>query len=166
VEFVVNLYVFPLAVELLLVPLVAVVVMIGAVAETKPGFTPVRKLIEGLLVAFGLFLLVRATLIVVSDVESFATSGNVLRFVLPPMLSLALFPFNYVLAIYAIYEVTFIRLPYLLKDERLVPFAKCAMLRSFHLRFRPLRRFAAEGAAKLLGARDRRDVLAVIERFA
>jgi hypothetical protein len=166
VEFLANVYVFPFAVEFVLVPTVSFIVMLQVVASSKAEFRPALKLVNGILAVFGAFLLARAVVLMATGMHRFATDDNFIRFVLPIALSLALFPFVYLLAIYAIYEVTFVRLPYLLKDESLVQFARRAMLRSFHIRFRPLQAFASRGAAKLLGARSKADVREVIERYA
>jgi hypothetical protein len=166
VEFLANLYVFPLGVELVLVPVVSFIVMLQVVASSKTEFEPARKVITAVVTAFGAFVLLRALVIVATDLHGFATTENFMRFVLPVALSLALFPFVYLLAVYAIYEVTFIRLPYLLRDDSLVRFARRAILRTFHIRFRPLQAFASRGAAKLPNARTEADVLEVIERYA
>jgi hypothetical protein len=151
VEFLANVYVFPFAVEFVLVPTVSFIVMLQVVASSKAEFRPALKLVNGILAVFGAFLLARAVVLMATGMHRFATDDNFIRFVL---------------AIYAIYEVTFVRLPYLLKDESLVQFARRAMLRSFHIRFRPLQAFASRGAAKLLGARSKADVRDVIERYA
>jgi len=86
IEFLVNLYVFPLAVELLLVPSVAFVVMLSVVAEPKPEYAPVRTLVDRVLISFGLFVLIRALVLLALDFERFATSLTLLRFGLPVIL--------------------------------------------------------------------------------
>jgi hypothetical protein len=57
IDFVVNVYVFPFAVEFFLVPVVFSLVAMQVIGERDPQYASVRKFINGLLVAIGLVLL-------------------------------------------------------------------------------------------------------------
>jgi hypothetical protein len=96
VEFLINLYVFPLAVEILLVPLVLLFVVMQVVAERDPSLAQARKPIDFVLTAFGLALLVHFAVSAISDLEGFLTRENAEDFLVAPALTLAFAPFLYV----------------------------------------------------------------------
>jgi hypothetical protein len=96
VEFLINLYVFPLAVELLLVPLVLLFVVMQVVAERDPSLAQARKIIDLVLTAFGLALLVHFAVSAISDLDRFLTRENAADFFVAPALTLTFAPFLYV----------------------------------------------------------------------
>jgi hypothetical protein len=95
VEFLVNLYVFPLAVELLLVPFVLLFVMLEVVAASEPAYTQVRALVNNILVAIGLGLLAYVAFSALSDLGGFLTRDNAEKFLVAPALTVAFIPFLY-----------------------------------------------------------------------
>ena len=98
VEFLVNLYVFPFAVELLLVPLVFLFLAMQIVAEHREDVEPARKFISGVLGALGLGLLAYVALRALTDPSGLATRENAEDFLVGPALTLALLPFLYLVA--------------------------------------------------------------------
>jgi hypothetical protein len=95
IEFLVNLYVFPLAVELLLVPFVLLFVMLEVVAASDPTYAQVHGLVNGVLVAIGLGLLAYVAFSALSDLGGFLTRDNGERFLVAPALTVAFIPFLY-----------------------------------------------------------------------
>lgn len=95
VEFIVNLYVFPLAVELLLVPLLLLFVGVQVVAAHDRAHAPVRKFIDGVLVAIGLALFAYFAVSAITDLDGFLTSENAEDFLVAPALTLTFAPFLY-----------------------------------------------------------------------
>jgi hypothetical protein len=164
-EFVVNLYVFNLVVELALVPVLAFIAMLGAYAETEPQYKPVRTLTTVVTTGFGLYLLGYAIVQIVRDFEGFATLRNLNDFMLPIILTLVLIPFLYVLALYMAYQLMFTRLRFLIKDRRLARFAKWQVFKTCRIRLSKVNRFASGLAAKLYAARDRAEVMQAMEDF-
>jgi hypothetical protein len=104
VEFLTNLYVFNLAVELILLPIVTVLVITAYFAGTKDEFAPAKRLLDFLLTAFGIALLARAVIALALDVDTFATLENLMRLLLPPALTIAFLPFVYMLRSYIRWE--------------------------------------------------------------
>jgi hypothetical protein len=166
VEFVANLYVFSLPVELLFVPCIASVVLLDAVAEMKPELAPARNLTSLVLGVFAVFLLVRAAVIIASDPAGFASSENALRFLVPILLSLGFLPFAYLLPVFALYSDAFARLDVMSGDRARARFARRAMLRAFHLDRMKLARFAGPGLREVARAADQQEVEEVIRRAA
>jgi hypothetical protein len=95
VEFLVNLYVFPLAVELLLVPFVFLFVMLEVVAASDPAYKQVHALVNSVLVAIGLGLLAYVAFSALTDLGGFLTRENVEKFLVAPALTVAFIPFLY-----------------------------------------------------------------------
>jgi hypothetical protein len=93
VEFLVNLYVFPLVVELLLVPLILLFIGMQVLAEYEPTTAPVRKLINGVLGMIGVGLMLYVAVRALGDLGGFLTRENAEDFLVAPVLTLALIPF-------------------------------------------------------------------------
>ena len=104
VEFVANLAVFPLAVEMIALPILLRVVMLGAFAETKSEFADVKKIMDVLLGGFGVVFVGRTLYAVATDFESYATLETLMRLVLPPALTVAFLGYVYLLSRYMIWE--------------------------------------------------------------
>jgi hypothetical protein len=139
IEFVVNLYVFPLAVEILLLPVLTFIALFGVLPSDAKGAAGAKKVSEAVLAAFGVFLFVRFLVLVVTDWGDFASSETLARFWVPPVLTLAVLPFFYVLGVYMLYEQAFLRLGFFMEDESLVEYAKKAFVRRFGLNLGELR---------------------------
>jgi hypothetical protein len=110
IEFVVNLYVFPLLVELVVVCVVLAFVGMQVVAAHDPKIEPiVRKVIDGVLIAIGLFFLGYFAVRAISDLDGFLTRENAERFLVVPALTVAFTPFLYLVAWYSQRELANIR---------------------------------------------------------
>jgi hypothetical protein len=106
IEFVVNLYVFPLAVEIVLVFLVLAFAGMQALAEHKPSSTDqtTRKVIDGVLIGIGVFLFASFAVRALSDLDAFLTRETAERFLVVPALTLAFIPFLYLVAWFSPWE--------------------------------------------------------------
>lgn len=98
VEFVVTLYVFPIAIELLFVPFVALLVVMSAVAGRDAKLSPARKAVDATLAAIGVLLLFFATIRAMGDLDGLFSAETAEDFLVSPALTLAFVPFLYVLA--------------------------------------------------------------------
>ncbi|HXW59236.1 MAG TPA: hypothetical protein VEJ23_07130 [Solirubrobacteraceae bacterium] len=110
VEAFVNVYVFPLGVELLFVPVVAVLAMSAAVAEAKPELARARGLLHSLLSALGIGLLLYVTARVAGNLSSSSLALLLRDLALPIWLSVMLLPYVYLVGLLSTYEVAFLRL--------------------------------------------------------
>jgi hypothetical protein len=93
VEFLVNLYVFPVAIELLLVPLILLLIGMQVVAEYEADVAPIRKVINGMLGTIGVGLMLYVAVRALGDLGVFWTRENAEDFLVAPVLTLALVPF-------------------------------------------------------------------------
>lgn len=133
-EFIINFYTLDLWLELLFVPLMAVVGGMMAIAERDNQYEPVRKLLNGFMVVTGIFLTGYAFRMAVIDFRKFATIATLESFILPILLTLDFLPFVYLIAIFMTYESLFVRLQFFIKDPSLLKYTKTRTLQVFHLR--------------------------------
>jgi hypothetical protein len=165
-EFIVNLYVFNIFVELLLVPILVLIAGIAAVAETRPEHRPVKKIMDVALAGFGIYLLVHAVVSIMSDFQGFASLANLKAFFLPIILTILLVPYLYVLTVYMAYESIFNRLEWFLRRrKKLVGYAKRQVFKTCLLRLSKVKRFSGPFAAELGEAESRADVTRIVRLF-
>jgi hypothetical protein len=93
VEFLVNLYVFPLLVELVLVPIIVLFVGMQVVAAHDDSVKTARKPIDAVLIAMSLFLLIHAAVRAISDPGGLFTQENLESVLIAPALTFAFIPF-------------------------------------------------------------------------
>lgn len=110
VEFLVNTYTFPLAMELALVPLLSFVALLDAFAETKKEFKAVSKVLKGVQAILGMTILTSAVTRAWADWQNLESLDTVRSVALAPILAVSLLPFLYLLVLYAKYEIVFVRL--------------------------------------------------------
>lgn len=139
VEFVVNLKSFPLAVELITQPLVAVLAMTAIVARQNPEQQIVVKVSNVVTAGYGLMALAWATWSVLSNWHQVATTSLALELLMPVWLTPVALGFVYVLAIVMAYESAFMRIDWNAKG-RSTWRLKAALLLTARLRLRVLRR--------------------------
>lgn len=165
VEFIVNLYVFPLVVEILLVPVLTVIAVFGVLPPETKGAPGAKRFSEIVLAAFGIFLFLRFAVRVATDFGSFASSETLARFWLPPALTLAVLPFFYLLGVYMLYEQAFLRLGFFMEGEPLLRYAKRTMVRRFGLNLSELRELGSGPLqVKIARAKSRREINEALRR--
>lgn len=165
-EFVVVLYAFNFWIEMIFVPVMFFIVAMGAVAEIKKEYLQVKKIIDFVLSAIGIFLIIFAIFQIVNDYQSFVSLNNLRSFVLPPLLSFALIPFLYIFALIMAYETLFVRLDIFIKnDKSLAKFAKIKIFKLCFLNLKKLNKFAKESSTDLLNLKDRNDIVSLVQKF-
>jgi hypothetical protein len=165
-DFLVNFYVFPLAAEVVLAPILLFLAAMLAVSETGEEYMPAKRLMQFVMVALGLSLLGYAVARLMGDVESFVSMDTLRRLVLPIALTLLFLPFVYALAVYSAYEVLFVRMGFLVGDAELARYTKHQVLRACHFRLSRVNRFASQYATRLNAMRSQRDTAKLISEFA
>jgi len=132
-EFVVNLYSFSLPAELIVMPVVTFIAMLNVFAESKQEYKKVSKLLNFILGVFGLYLLAFTFREIVLDFQNFATIKNLRDFFLPPLFSIILLPFVYVMALFMQYEMFFVRIDIANKNSDVTKYAKRKVLVACHV---------------------------------
>lgn len=130
-DFFVNLYRMPLFAELLFVPFTATLGVLVAYSGYHEKYKLVETLGNRLIIGIGLLVLTYAIYMTATNYGEVSTADNVRALALPIVFSLGMLPMFWAGVIYVSYENTFIRIPFLIKDESLHRYAKLALVRSF-----------------------------------
>ena len=103
-EFVVAVFVFDLVVEVLLLPVLAVLLTLSAFMGDKPEYAQLKSKLDIGLGIVGFALIGHAIWSIATDFGAFWTFENLMRLVLPPALTIAFLPYAYFLRIYIRWE--------------------------------------------------------------
>jgi hypothetical protein len=162
-EFILNLYVFNLTVEIILTPIIISIVLLDAIAETKAEYLIVKKFLGNLLALWGIFLFIFTTYKIFIDFHSLANLKNLRSFLLPPTLTFSYLPFIYFMALYMKYKNIFVRINISNNDKTIKKFAKRKILIYCHLNLRKLNHFS-----RIIGIMKfdkKEDILNAIQKF-
>lgn len=109
ITFIVNLYPFPLPVELLLVPFAFTIIGMTVVAEMKEELKQVHKFLSFIQIILGLVILLFSLYQALANFKTFSSYTTLQEFFLPIILSIMLLPFLYGMSLYGEYEQKKIR---------------------------------------------------------
>lgn len=160
-EFVVNLYSFNLAVELVVVPIVSFIVMMNTYAGLKPEYKQVKVFLDYALGLFGIVLIAFTIREISTDFQNFATLKNMRDFLLPIVFTIAFLPFTYLMALFVQYESIFTRIEIVSTDPVLARYTKWKIFAACRLNLRKLNKFSKN--VRLLRMNSKDDVLTLIE---
>lgn len=132
-EFVVNLYSFSLIIELFLIPMLGFMGFLSGFADSKPKYRRVSKILNFILFVFGIIILIFTIVQIVNGFQNFASLKNLRDLLLPPLFSLTLLPFVYLMALYMNYEMFFLRIEKANNDPELQKKIKRMILLSCHI---------------------------------
>ncbi len=161
-EFITNMYAFSLALELIMVPVATILIMMKMVAGLKPEHKQVDSSVGYILGIIGTVLIVATLRGIIVDFRSFASLRTLRDFLLPPVFTIALLPYIYVLALFIKYDSIFKRINYTNDDSDLALYAKRKVLRTFHINLTKLSKWSKE--AGILRFSDRNEVLTRLEK--
>ena len=140
-EFIINVYAFSLIIELIIVPLGAIMVAMSVYAEYVERYSSVAKLANGLMAIFGITLISFTAYMIAKDSGNFFQPGILTDFALPIVLSILFLPFMFILVTYTRYENAFMRIRFMYNQLRLRRRAMLIALRRFHVRTVLLKRW-------------------------
>lgn len=165
--FLINFYTFSLIIELITLLIIVIIVAMSAYAGTKKEYLPAKKLADFLLSAWGIFLIIYATIQLLSNYQKFLITDNFLAFLLPILLTVVLVPFLYGFAVYMTYESLFGRIDFLIgkNNQQLANFGKHKIIRSFRLNLKKLNKFSKESGVQLLKINNEEDFVVLIRQF-
>lgn len=132
-EFIINLYIFSLWIELLIVPIFFILGAMIAISETSEKYNIVRSFLNYIMVIVGLFFTSYAFYMIAHDFKGFTTLENLESFIIPILLSIMFLPFIYFVALIASYENLFTRLRFFIKDNSLLGYVKKKTIFAFGL---------------------------------
>ena len=164
IEVFANLYVFPLPVELILVPLISFLVMMSVVAGTEERFGTVKTLVDGTVNFIGTTFLLYATIKLATewgDLDQVVWQ----RFALPVWMTVGVMPFFILLGFYSNYDTAFSMIRWASDDRRRRRRARIALITGLHLHAREVGAFNGMWCKLLTRANSLSDARAVIQRF-
>jgi hypothetical protein len=163
VEVFVNLAVFSLPIEFVLLPTLAFLTTLAAFASLKPEHRPAQSCAEGLLSLFGFAFVIYVGIEVLTNTDDFDDAWR--RFALPVWLTLGALPFIYMLGLYAAYQVAFGQINAVTDDRRRRRQAKAALLVGLGVRARVVGAFRLYYANQIAEAESYRGARAVVAKF-
>jgi len=122
--FITELYSFPLWVEVITFPFVAVIALMGIMANKKPEYIQVAKLMEYLSALIGLSYIGFSLWKTFQLWSETATVATALELATPILLSLGFIPFLYAWRAYAAYSDAFATISVFGIDKSLMPYAR------------------------------------------
>ena len=165
VEFFVNLYVFPLWVELIFQLFVAVIVVGGIVAATNQTLLPVKKLLDGLAAATGLIVVFLVARHLIQHHDEGDGRSTVLSFLQPVILSIVVVAMTYIAALVSSYELAFMRIGWSQPSRRQRVRSKLALLVTLHVHLGMVHNFAGMPPRKLADATSWRAARQVVRDY-
>jgi len=132
--FFLNLFVFNLWIELLLVPLIFVVIAIPIVARGQPQHASAVGLVDKTSAIIGFVVAGYVTWKLLTSWQDVASRDTLLSLALPIWMTLGFLPFIYVYSLWANYRTAFMRIDFANADRQLRRRAKLALLLTLGLR--------------------------------
>jgi hypothetical protein len=165
IEVFINLYVFSIWGELILVAGITVLTMLSVVAGTQERFKRVKALIDWALAVAGFILIIYVIFQIVRNWEGFDRPGAVRELWLPIWLTLGVVPFVYFFSIYIGYDSAFRWINFGTEDRRSRWRAKVVLVLKLHGRTRDLGAFNMPWGKRLGDTSSLREARQVVEEF-
>lgn len=141
IQFVVSFYAFPLWVELLLVPALALIGGMSAIAEKDEKYNQVKRILDGILIFFGITVIAYTAYMLITNFSEFGQESTVYDFIAPPLLTIFYLPFIFMVMVYSTYEQAFVRLMFTIKENKIRSIAKIYVILFFNFRLVLLERW-------------------------
>lgn len=141
-EFLTNLYVFHISIELIILPFAIFIGGMSAYAEIKKEYSSIKKLADYTIGILGVATIIYVIYNIIYDFESFANYDNLKSFLLPILLTILFIPAIYFQALFMNYEITFVRLGAFCKDVSLLKHIKFKMMTYCHLNLYKVKKFS------------------------
>lgn len=121
-EFITNFYTFSFLTEMVFIPTMTFIGVLQIAAEysseKNPEHSKVASCLKKVFSTIGIFIFLYVSYETYKHFNQLLTLQNMKSLLLPIILATLLIPYLYFLALYMNYEILFVRIPYLLKDEK------------------------------------------------
>ena len=142
-QFIVNVYTFPLWLEIVMVPILVLVGGMSAIADSDRKYDQVKKLINVFLTSFGIIVIVYTLYKLSTDFGKIGQTKTVYDFIIPPLLTLLYIPFIFIMMVYSTYEQISVRFSSFIKNNFLKYLAMIYALVVFNIRLVLLERWSS-----------------------
>ncbi len=139
VEFFLSLFSFNLIIELILVPVVSSLVLLDAVAGLKAEYKMVKRFTSRILVIAGLLIFYQSITIALKDYNTLSIEDTLVSFFIPIVFTILFIPISYLFALYAKYQIVFIRMGFKEKNNKRIKWwHRGLIIKSCHFSHRKL----------------------------
>lgn len=165
IGFFLNLFVLSFALELILVPFITLLALLSLVAGREERFASVKSFVDSLLGILGVGLICYVAWRVVTDWDSIDKAESVRQLVLPIWLTLAILPYVFLVGLWAVYGLAFMRINFQTEGRSSRRRAKLALVSVLHLRAHAVAAFAAVWPRRLATSERYADARAVMKEY-
>jgi hypothetical protein len=159
IEFISNTYTFSLLVEIVLLPIIAFIAMLDAVAGSDLKYGTVARITTMLQILIGISVIAVAIIKAIVDYRSLLTLDSLRSLLLPVILSIMLSPYILIVLLIITYEQIFLRLRFgPTKEKALIKYAKARIIRNLGLNISFSRQFLKSKSVNLLQIQTKQDV--------
>jgi hypothetical protein len=143
IEFIINFYTFNLIIEILLVPIILILVLTQTISETDKKYNLISKFLQNILAIIGLFIIGLAVYKTFKNFKTLFQLQNLFSFLLPPILTILMIPYLYLLVVYISYDSLFSQIKHISDDLRIKRSLKRAILLNATINLNRLNRISA-----------------------
>ncbi|MBQ0319498.1 hypothetical protein [Enterobacter asburiae] len=144
IQFIVEIYSFPLWIELLQAPLLALIAGMLVIAEKDDKYRQVKSFLEYCLSIYFLLLISFTLYMLVTDFKEFGQIKTIYDFFTPILLTTFYIPFMLIIMTYSSYEQAFIKVDISIKNKIYKRLAKIYAIVIFNFRTKTLERWASQ----------------------
>ena len=163
IGFVLNLYVFSIWIELVLVPFLFILAGLIGVASSNSKHQEVEKLLTNVLALVGIVFLMFAVIGIAQDSRGFLSLDNLRDFLIPLLLSVGFLPFIYALGLYVLYDSIFSRMELFSSSPEIALHAKFSTFRAFNFNLSAVRSWS-RGMGRL-DLKAKSDIVEALKEF-
>ncbi|QRR02199.1 hypothetical protein [Dyadobacter sandarakinus] len=131
VSFTAELFDLSISTEIVLIPLMTFLSILYYSSKSNIKYSHVEKLLRIIIALITLIFLFYRLYYVLADIEKYATTANLIEFLLPIVMSVSFLPFIFLLHIFVRYEAIFLGIKSKIKDKKLVKLALFKVLKTF-----------------------------------
>ena len=142
IQFFVGIYTFNLITELILLPVLFFITALTVFSERDKEHAKVHSLLNGILSFFGFLLIANFVYSLFTNFGEVAKEKTTYDFFIPVILTIFYIPFLFFMLLYSVYEVTFVRIKYFIKNKWMRVFFKALAIIVFNYRLELLERWA------------------------
>jgi hypothetical protein len=155
ISFLVNVYTFPVYVEIALVPIVSILAIELVFAQSRDEFKGAMPLITVLLAIAVGSMFWNAIDRIAHDADGFTTASTLRLLLAPVVLTLLLLPFVYLMALWISYSSLYFTLNWQMDEKSLLGYAKWRAFQRCRFRLSRIRHLGLVHSAELLRASSR-----------
>lgn len=160
IEFLVNLYVFSIWIELILVPFLFLVWGMLGYTSVYKEYKQTENFLSKVLAVVGIVILIFTIISIAKNYQIFFSPDNLRDFIIPISLAIGFTPFIYFFGLYILYESIFTRIKIFSVNSKIAFYAKVKTLLAFHLNLLAVRSWSqGMGVLELRSKQDIRDAI-------